>query len=240
MTMDDVSGLFTIHDLPGHASYFLIAISYWLTRIFWLRVTAIAGLFLEICYFSLSGGDLRTGVAWDAIFIIINLYQLFWLIRERMMLRLPPAHEDVLRRAMTGLADADIARLLKAGDLVELPDGSLLTRENQELTKLYFICSGEVHVSVGGVRISELGKGGFIGEVAFISGKSATASVATAGSATLLVFDHHRLKDFLGRQSQVATVFYELLGRDLAAKIKSSNSLLAAAQVQRQAAVEVP
>ena len=47
----------------------LIAISYWLTDMFWLRAVAVIGLSLEILYFWLSGGDLRTGIGWDLIFI---------------------------------------------------------------------------------------------------------------------------------------------------------------------------
>jgi hypothetical protein len=68
-----------INDVPGHTSYILIAISYWLTNIFWLRVTAVIGLSMEIFYFQLSGGDLSTGIAWDVVFIAINAYQLYWL-----------------------------------------------------------------------------------------------------------------------------------------------------------------
>jgi hypothetical protein len=41
----------------------LIAISYWLTDIFWLRTVAVVGLSLEILYFLLTGGDLRTASA---------------------------------------------------------------------------------------------------------------------------------------------------------------------------------
>ncbi len=45
-------------DMPGHLSYIVFAISYLLTSIFWLRVTAIVGIALEIIYFHYSGGDL--------------------------------------------------------------------------------------------------------------------------------------------------------------------------------------
>jgi CRP-like cAMP-binding protein len=227
--MSDIGEIFTIHDLPGHLSYALIAVSYWLTRIFWLRVTAIVGLFLEIGYFSLSGGDLRTGVAWDIVFILINLYQLFWLIQERLRLRLPEHHRDVLRSAMIGLPDADIARLLTVGELADLGDGAILTTENQELTKLYFICDGQTDVIVSGRKVSSVGRGSFVGEVAFITGKTATATVTASGAVTVVVFDRYKLKAFLRKQDQLTSVFYELLGRDLAQKIRSNNSMLASA-----------
>ena len=57
--MDDLATIFSFNNLPGHLSYLLIAVSYWMTRIFWLRLVAVVGLSLEIVYFLLSGGDLR-------------------------------------------------------------------------------------------------------------------------------------------------------------------------------------
>ena len=36
--MDDLGTIFSLSNLPGHISYLLIAISYWLTDMFWLRL----------------------------------------------------------------------------------------------------------------------------------------------------------------------------------------------------------
>lgn len=54
----------------------LIALSYYLTSLYWLWVTAVAGLLLEIVYFQVSGGALHTGMGWDVVLILINLQQL--------------------------------------------------------------------------------------------------------------------------------------------------------------------
>ena len=45
--MGDAGIPFTWADVPGHLSYLIIAISYWLANIYWLRVTAVIGLALE-------------------------------------------------------------------------------------------------------------------------------------------------------------------------------------------------
>ena len=41
--MEDLGTIFSLSNWPGHLSYLLIAISYWLTDIFWLRVVAVVG-----------------------------------------------------------------------------------------------------------------------------------------------------------------------------------------------------
>ena len=104
--MDDLGTIFSLNNWPGHLSYALIAISYWLTDMFWLRTVAVVGLSLEILYFWHSGGDLRTGIGWDLVFIAINLYQLYRLMKDRLSLRLPEADRELLRSVLTGLDDS--------------------------------------------------------------------------------------------------------------------------------------
>ena len=113
--MDDIAAIFSLNNWPGHLSYALIAVSYWLTDMFWLRLVAIVGLSLEILYFLFTGGDLRTGIGWDLVFIAINAYQLYRILQDRLSLRLPQADRQLLRSVLTGLDDAQIARLLVAG-----------------------------------------------------------------------------------------------------------------------------
>jgi hypothetical protein len=121
--MDELATVFSFNNWPGHLSYLLIAISYWLSDMFWLRLVAIVGLLLEILYFYVSGGDLRTGMGWDLIFIAINAYQLYRLLQDRLSLRLPEADRELLRSVLAGLDDAQIARLLVAGQFSDIPKG---------------------------------------------------------------------------------------------------------------------
>ena len=226
--MDDLATIFSLNNLPGHLSYVLIAVSYWMTNIFWLRVVAVVGLALEILYFLLSGGDLRAGIGWDLVFIGINLYQLYRLVKHRLSLRLPEADRELLRRVFIGLDDAQIARLLGAGELCDIPEGTTLAKENHELERLFFICSGRVKVSIAGREVSKLEAGNFVGEVAFLTERPATATVIAERAVRALAFERGKLNQFFKNETEVAGLIYQLIGRELAHKIKVSNSLLAA------------
>ena len=226
--MDDLGAIFSLNNWPGHLSYVLIAISYWLTDMFWLRAVAVIGLSLEILYFWLSGGDLRTGIGWDLIFITINLYQIYWLVKDRLSLRLPEPDRQLLRSVLTGLDDSQIARLLVAGEFCEIADGTTLAEENQVLERIFFICSGRVRVTIAGREVSHLEKGNFVGEVAFLTDRPASATVIAEGSVRALVFERDKLSQFFRNEAQVAGLIYQLLGRELAYKIKVSNRLLSA------------
>lgn len=226
--MEELAEIFSFNSIPGHVSYVLIAISYWLTDIYWLRVMAIVGLAMEIVYFIFSGGDLRAGIGWDMVFIAINAYQLYRLVQERWSLRLPEAERELLRGVFAGLEDAQIARLLAAGEFANVAPGAVLTTENKPLEKIFFICTGNTSVTIGGREISKLGKGNFVGEVAFLTGQPATATVVAESDVRALVFEKERLNLFFKNETEVAGLIYQLLGRELAHKMKVSNSLLSA------------
>jgi CRP-like cAMP-binding protein len=224
--MDDLAAMFSLNNWPGHLSYVLIAVSYWLTNMFWLRAVAVVGLSLEILYFWLSGGDLRAGIGWDLVFISINLYQIYRLVKDRLSLRLPEPDREVLRGALTGLDDAQIARLLVAGEFCDVAAGTMLAEENKSLDKLYFICAGQLKVTIGGREVSLLGRGNFVGEVAFLTNRPATATVVAHGTVRALTFERGKLSRLFQNEAQVAGLIYQLLGRELAHKIKVSNTLL--------------
>ena len=227
--MDDLASLFSLNNWPGHLSYVLIAFSYWLTDMFWLRLVAVVGLTLEILYFILSGGDLRTGIGWDLIFIAINAYQIYRLMQDRLSLRLPEPDRELLRSVLSGLDDAQIARLLFTGEFSAIAKGTTLTTENEPLERLFFICAGDVRVSIAGREVSHLQKGNFVGEVAFLTEKPATATVIAEDEVRAIVFERDKLSKFFRNEAEVAGIIYQLLGRELANKIKVSNTLISTA-----------
>ena len=216
--------IFSLTDLTGTLSYAIIALSYMMTRIFWLRVTAVIGLFLEIAYFRMSGGDLKVGIGWDIIFIAINLFQLFLLVRERASLTLPEKEATMLRESFAGLDDVQIARLLKAADWRDAQPGETLTKQDHAVDSLFFLCSGRASVEVNGSFETYLEKGAFIGEIAYLTGNLATATVVIDEPSRVLAFSKLRMAKVTDRDSRIAGIIYELLGRDLAQKMRRSNT----------------
>lgn len=214
---------FTWTDVPGHLSYVLIAVSYYLTNIYWLRVTAVFGLALEIVYFSLSGGDMSAGIVWGIFFIAINLYQIYWLADERRKLRrVQDAH--LLRQGVfAGFSDGQLARLVTSGAWRQLDPGTILTHEGKEVTELVLICDGQAIVDVNGAIVASLRNGAFVGEMAFVSGKPASATVIVEQPTKAFVFDMARLRKLVESDELVAVAIHRVVGRDLASKLKVQN-----------------
>ena len=143
--------------------------------------------------------------------------------RRKLSLRLPEAERELLRSVFTGLDDAPIARLLGAGRFNEIAKGTTLAEENKPLETLFFICAGHVNVTIAGRKVAQLEKGNFVGEIAFLTEKPATATVVAEDSVRALVFERAELNQFFRTEAEVAGLIYQLLGRELAQKLKVSN-----------------
>jgi hypothetical protein len=210
-------------DVPGHVSYVLIAISYWLTNIYWLRVTAVLGLTLEIVYFQMSGGSMHAGIGWDVVFIAINLYQMYWLAAEgRKFKRMEHAH--LLRQGVfAGFSDTQLARLVTAGTWRILEHGTVLTREGEPVGELALLCNGQAVVEAQGNIVAHLRGGAFVGEMAFVSGNPASATVTVEHTTRAFIFDMEKLRKLVETDDLVAVAIHRVIGRDLAQKLQLRN-----------------
>ena len=210
-------------DVPGHVSYVLIAISYYLTNILWLRVTAVIGLAFEILYFLMSDGAMHTGVAWDVVFIAINLYQVYWLVDDRLKLRKAENVHLLRQGVFAGLDNTQLARVVSTGAWRTLEPGTKLTAEGEPVQELILLCEGQAAVEAHGVTVAHLRNGAFIGEMAFVSGKPASATVTVERLSRAFIFDMARLRTLVEADDLVAVAIHRVVGRDLAQKLLLRN-----------------
>jgi CRP-like cAMP-binding protein len=64
---------------------------------------------------------------------------------------------------------------------------------------------------------------------AFLTEKPATATVIAEDEVRAIVFERDKLSKFFRNEAEVAGIIYQLLGRELANKIKVSNTLISTA-----------
>jgi len=221
--MGTLFNYFALSDIPGHMSYIIFAVSYCLTSMLWLRISAIIGIILEVAYFAMTSDMLYAGIAWSGIFITINLYHLASLIRDRLSLKLEKDERQLLTTAFMGLCDAQIARMLRAGSWRQLATGSRLVAEGQAVDELYFILSGRLAVYAKDVHVAELGPGALVGEIAFLTGSPAIATVVAVCDARLVAFNRSQLSLECRQDERISAAVHRLIGHDLATKIMCSD-----------------
>lgn len=209
-------------DLPGHISYTLIALSYWATNMLWLRIAAVVGLAMEIMYFYFSGGNLSIGISWNIIFLLINGYQLFKLYQEYRFAKNFASAGELSMAGFGGLSRVQISRIAKSGEWKEFIPGDVLTKEGEVTKHLYYVVRGDYKVERGGKIIAENGPGTFVGEMAYISDQSSSATVTVKTQLRAFVFNTEQLKAMEFKDEDTASALHLMLGRDMVSKLRIS------------------
>ena len=154
------------------------------------------------------------------MFIAINLIHLLRLTRERLRVRLASDDRDLLRTMFDGLDDA---LLPSSASWHKASVGEQLTTEGAPVPALMLIAAGQVSVEVGDRTIARMGPGSFIGEMAFLTGGTASATVTVTHPTRVMRIEQTWLKTLLVIDSQIAAVLHRLLGADLAQKLRTRN-----------------
>jgi CRP-like cAMP-binding protein len=129
-----------------------------------------------------------------------------------------------LRDALSGLDDAQIARLLRAAEWQTLKPGDTLTKQDAPLDSLYFLLSGRASVAVNNSLVTYLEKGSFVGEIAYLTGNPATATVTIDEPSRALSFNRVRMAKVIASDETINGIVYQMLGRDLAMKMRRTNT----------------
>jgi CRP-like cAMP-binding protein len=216
-----MSELMAWEDWVANACFVLLAASYLVTSMWWLRALAVVSLSCEIVYLYFAPSEpLWVGLGWDVVFVLINLLQLGVLARRTMHVRLSD-EERLLRTGMfAGLDVSSLSRLLRAGSWRDLAEGTKLTREGDCVDCVYLLVRGAAKVEVSGRPVAVLQPGAFAGEMSFLSGERASATVTTIVPSRVFAVPQEELHRLMHRIPQMRTVLHEQLGRDLVAKLR--------------------
>jgi CRP-like cAMP-binding protein len=108
-----------------------------------------------------------------------------------------------------------LAAIASLADLVELPASTPVIREGTVGREFMVIVEGAVEVRRKGRKIGQLGAGGFIGEMALISGAPRNATVTTTEDSSLLVVTDRQFWELLERAPDLKTSIIRAMGERL-------------------------
>ncbi len=211
-------------DLLIHASYILTAGAFVLRDILGLRLLAIAAnICIATAAFRAGMGPNWIIVAWAAAFIAINLGHSVWLAYERFAVRLSEDEKRLYDAAFQTLDRVTVRKLLRRGNWETLAEKDCIARQGVHLDRLRLIAEGEAAVLLGGQVAARLSTGKFVGEIAFLSGEAASATVVATSPVKCLSWKKDDLERVFKRRPELLQVFQAAVGRDLASKIASHN-----------------
>jgi hypothetical protein len=211
----------SVHDLVGNISYVLLAASYLVTNIYWLRALAIVALTAEAAYFYLAGDTtLWVGIVWAGIFNLINITQLGILFARRLRVRMSEEERTLHESVFGRLEKVDFSRILAAGGFRSFAPGESLTLQDHPVEALHLLLAGKARVVADGRVIARLGPGDFAGEMAFIGRCDASATVTVETPCRTFSIAIDSLRALTARHAAIEAAMNAGFSSDLARKLR--------------------
>jgi hypothetical protein len=183
-----------------------------------LRMFALAGdVAYTGYYYSAAAQPLWEAIVWIIPNMAINIVMIAIILRDNKHTSLNDDEMSLLQN-MPGLKPSQFRALLKLAQWERPGESRGLTVENETLDRLYYVLSGSVSVSKG-ERSFPLSAPVFIGELAYLRRKSATATVTAGADALLVSWPHEALRKATEADPELNNAFALLLNNDLAEKV---------------------
>lgn len=215
-----------LSDIAGHLAFLLIALSFVVTDILWLRgisvVASVAGILYN--YFA-PDRPLWLVIGWNVVFILVNAWQIFRLIKERRPIAFNEEEQSLYDLIFSDLEPRKFKRVLEAGRWADFGPKSLLVQEGTENGDVLLIGRGRVAVEKEGAKVGELGTGAFVGEMSYIRGCAANATVRSVETTRCLLWERASLNHLFETDPAVRAVFHAGITEDLAEKLSRQKKM---------------
>ena len=186
-----------------------------------LRLALLLSFVLYIVdeYFGSAGPDWPY-IVWNGLFFFINLYVLVEIILDRTTFGLSDEQKAIFG-AFLSLSPGQFRTLIRMGQCRVAEETRLITTEDIVPDSLFYVYEGMIEIVKAGRPIM-IEPPTFIGEVAFLRGSVASATVAIAPGARYVEWPASQLRRHLARNNPLRIAFNRTLSDDLALKVARS------------------
>lgn len=203
-----------------HLANLLFLASYAVRDILWLRVLTVLASMPLLLFFVVGGPSPQwASIAWNLVFLGLNVWRVARLLAERRPIVLPPEAALLHEALVPWLLPRQVLGLTSLARAVERAPGEPLVRATQPLSELFAIVEGRVVVEIDGREISSLGAGSLVGEMSFLTDAHPRADVRAIEPVRCLAWDKARLRAHLDAEPDVKAALQRAIGRDLCAKL---------------------
>jgi predicted Rdx family selenoprotein len=205
-----------------HLSYLLLVAASLIRSILWLRLLAVASGITAVIYD--MGIHEYSMVAWEGTFALVNIVQIGILIYERRRAQLTPEEDALRKRMFDQLSVVDFHRLIRTGTWVSTGEGEILTQQGQPVARIVLVTDGATEVRVDGQIVAYCRQGDFIGEMAFVSGNNASATVVTIAPTRYLMWRFTDLRTLIQKYPDIRTALQSVFNQNLIEKLSRDSS----------------
>jgi CRP-like cAMP-binding protein len=213
-------------DIAGHIAFILIALSFLVRDILWLRALSISASIASISYsYFAPAQPLWLVIGWNIVFIALNLIQIAVLLRERRGVAFTDEEKELYQTSFSRFTPVEFLRLIRIASWKDASPGAELMRAGEETAEVMLLFSGRVNVEKNGRKLAELRSGDFVGEIGFVKRTPAAATVTVLEPTRYVAWPKPALRSLLDRNPSMAIVLNAELTEDMADKLARRTGL---------------
>lgn len=167
--------------------------------------------------FNLSAAIIQ--IIWLAI-SIFGLSRIYYLYKTT---RLSADEAQFILAKMPQMTRPMARRFLDAGRWVDAAPGTVLAQEGEVLGALIYLAEGQAQVTSDGVEIATCEPGSLVGELTFLAGGPASATVVLSQPSRFFIVTRAALAQRLRRDSHFELFLEQALSREARQKLLATN-----------------
>ena len=209
-----------IATIAGHLAFGLIAFSFLVKDILYLRlVSVLASLFSVFYNYTIPIEPMWLAINWNIVFIVVNIYHIAVLIYEKRPVQMSPKYKELYETMFKDMTPVEFLKITKIADWIHFKEGEVITQQKHTVDTLNLIYNGTVDVTVDGSKVAQLKDGQFVGEMSFLTEKPATATCVVKHDTELLVWPQKEFKDLLKRNPSLYFTIQSLLSAQVSSAL---------------------
>jgi hypothetical protein len=211
-----------IGDVIGHLAFGLIAFSFLVKDILYLRLLSILASAFSIFYnFYIPAEPMWIAIFWNCIFILVNIYHISIIVYEKRPVKMTDKEKELYETMFRGLSPVEFLKITKVSKWKEYKSPLPIIQQGKRVTDLILIYNGAVDVLVNDKKVAELKDGQFVGEMSFLTEKPATATCKVTHTTECLVWPQKDFKDLLKRNPSLYFTIQGLLSEQVSNNLVS-------------------
>ncbi len=204
----------------GHASFLLTGVSFYVRDMLLLRALAIISGLVGIMYnYLIPVGPLWLSIFWLSVFISINAVRIVGIVLDRRSINFNEEEAELLGTVFKNFSPVEFMKLMRIGEWRDAEIGEPLAKQGDLIGGLKLLYNGEVIVERDGAEVTRARDGAMIGEISFIQGGPATATVVAATPCRYVSWSGEELRKLLHRNPSMDMAMKHVFSLDMMRKL---------------------
>lgn len=183
-----------------------------------LRLMTLLGSIFYVVYYAIVDEAPLWGAIYGSLLMITtNLIGLAALYFRNAQLSLPRGSVD-LYPLFAPIQPGDFRALMRLGERVTIKQEQMISREGEEIDKLYFITRGTAQVIKRKTAFPVPGPI-FVGEVAYLLESTSAATTIVPAETEMIIWDVPALRKAIKRKPRLKLALDAVISKDLATKV---------------------